>query len=236
MKLSIGIVVILVYTNIAYATSYYSIEDQPYNLDENGLRVNQPVPEPVAKDPNQDFWDTLHQASMFTKKKPYNILHNEKVCFTCPIDRETFASLYQEAAKSVPGGEAGLQNMQQTNMPAPPRVSISWATQLPENRIIFFCRNNTRIATTPIHLSSDYDPHTSGNSADESARSGGGMVESQLEYSCENNRLCLSNVKNNYPHAYQCYVKSYVLNVKLNVIGNLNLFSFWLFFVVSKRS
>lgn len=144
-------------------------------------------------DSSKEFWENMYQYSIVTPRTKFNALSGSRVCFTCPIDRTTFQNLYQEVGRSshTPANQA------------PPRVSISWATQMAENRVIFFCRNNSRISSSPVYLASDNDGKTGG----------------ELDYSCENNRLCLSNVKSSYPDTYQCMVKSYVLNVKLNVVG-----------------
>lgn len=141
---------------------------------------------------NKNFWDNIYQNSILNTKTKYNTLAGEKVCFTCPIDRNTFQSLFHQA--ELASGQTGK---------VPPRITIAWTTQLSGNRMIFFCRNNTRMTRSPIHLGSD------------TTSSDGG----QLDYTCENDRLCLTNLKHNYPENYQCLVKSYVLPVKLNVIG-----------------
>lgn len=143
---------------------------------------------------NKLFWDNIYQNSLINTKTKYNSLSGENVCFTCPIDRSTFNSLYTDAAKVS----------QTPDSRSPPQITIAWSSQLSDNRVIFFCRNNTRIAQSPLFLSSDNDLASDSG---------------QLEYSCEKNRLCLTNLKYNYPENYQCMVKSYVLNVKLNVIG-----------------
>ena len=107
----------------------------------------------------------------------------------------------------------------------PPRITISWATELNENRVIFFCRNNSRIASNPVYLSLGAGDrnHEEADGAEQdpnAIQSSGGRGESgELEYSCENNNLCLLNVKKSYPLTYKCFVKSYILPVKLNVIG-----------------
>ena len=147
---------------------------------------------------NKDFWETMYQNSMLSKKTRYDILNGGNVCFSCPIDRSTFTSLYEEARVQAAGHN--LSNGQ-----APPKITIAWASeQVHQTRIMFFCRNNTKAQKSPIYLNGEY-----------STGGGGG----ELEYVCEDNRLCLLNVKNNYPQKYQCFVKSYVLDVKLNVVG-----------------
>jgi hypothetical protein len=214
------ITILLLITHQQINASYYVSSEEENSI----LGLNENLIQPVAGggggdtvpsvlasiDPNQEFWESLHQNSMFNTRKTYNVPNNEKVCFTCPIDREIFKNLYDAAAGSTHAVYGG-----QKVVPAPPRVSIAWATELPENRLIFFCRNNTKITTSPIHLSSDYDINGGGDKS---------LGDSQLDYTCENNRLCLLNAKNNYPHMYKCYVKSHVLNVKLNVIGKLEFF------------
>lgn len=145
---------------------------------------------------NKNFWDNIYQNSILNTKTKYNTLSGEKVCFTCPIDRDTFQSLFHQAEQSTKSpGEV------------PKRITIAWTTQLSGNRMIFFCRNNTRMSQSPIYLGSDNPDGTN---------DGG-----ELDYSCENDRLCLTNLKHNYPENYQCLVKSYVLPVKLNVIVQL---------------
>ena len=143
---------------------------------------------------NKEFWENFYQNSLLSTKTKYNVINGEKVCFTCPIDRSTFTNLYQEAKQDLPADTV------------PAKISIAWSTQFSENRMIFFCRNNTKIKTGPIYLNNE------GQNSD----------ASQLDYSCENSRLCVHNVKLSYPDSYQCLVKSYVLNVKLNVIGKSN--------------
>lgn len=152
-----------------------------------------------ASESNKQFWDNMYQNSLLNTKTKYNSLSGENVCFTCPIDRNTFDSLFREAAKAA-GTPDGM---------APPRVTITWSSPLTNDRLIFFCRNNTRMTSSPIYLSSDNNDQNSLGASD----------SGQIEYSCDNNRLCLTNLKHNYPENYQCMVKSYLLNVKLNVIG-----------------
>jgi hypothetical protein len=152
---------------------------------------------------NKKFWDQLYQNSMLNTKTKYNAMSGDKVCFSCPIDRNTFTSLYHDAVDQISNG-------------TPPRITISWAAQLNENRVIFFCRNNTRLASNPVLLSRtivSQEISEKGNIINEDDGS-------ELDYSCENNNLCLINVRRSYPQTYQCFIKSYVLNVKLNVIGN----------------
>lgn len=196
------------YTSSEEENSILSLNEKSDKIQHAGIQESTQF---ASADSNQEFWETLHQTSMFNTRKTYNVPNNEKVCFTCPIDREIFTSLYHEASTGV--GDTN-QIYGKKVVPAPPRVSISWATEMSENRLIFFCRNNTKITTSPIHLSNDYDTQIGGNDLMQKS-----VGDSQLDYTCENNRLCLLNAKNNYPHMYKCYVKSYVLNVKLNVIG-----------------
>lgn len=175
---------------------------------------------------NKEFWDQIYQNSMLNTKTKYNSLSGDKVCFTCPIDRNIFTSLYHEALSSA-AKEANNDPSTSHSSGTPPRVTISWATQINENRVIFFCRNNTRIATSPVYLSLGHvDSSSSGDSAGMNAIHD--TDSGELEYSCENNNLCLLNVKKSYPISYQCFVKSYILNVKLNVIGNYKNLIFYL--------
>lgn len=148
---------------------------------------------------NKRFWDTIYQNSKFNTKSAYNMMSGDNVCFTCPINADTYKSLYENAQRA--------SNLDDTEIP--PRVTIAWRSQMPDNRVIFFCRNNTRVVSSPVYLSSENEFEQNLG-----ADSGG-----QLEYSCEDNKLCLANLKYNYPKKYQCMVKSYVLDVNLNVIG-----------------
>ena len=193
------------------SSSYYSSEEDPNSLRNDPITIQSAhEPPPLASsDPNQEFWEVMHQNTRFSDKKSYSVRNDDKVCLTCPIDREIFTNLYQEAAANTPGFSQKL-------VPAPQRVSISWATEPSENRLIFFCRNNTKITSGPVALNSDYDAQ--GGSSGGQDR---GVSDTQLDYTCENNRLCLLNAKKSYPHIYKCYVKSYVLNVNLNVIGKI---------------
>jgi hypothetical protein len=169
-----------------------------YLEDKNELFSSQ------KKDTNKEFWDLLYQNSMLNSKVKYNSLNGDKVCFVCPVDRNIFTSLYHDALAINYGKNNGTPN----------RITISWATQFNENRIVFFCRNNTKIALNPVILSYSNDLDGLNNVNDNNV--------SELDYICENNKLCLINVKKSYPQTYQCFIKSYVLNVKLNVIGNNN--------------
>lgn len=146
---------------------------------------------------DKDFWENLYQNSLLNTRNKFNVLNGEKVCFTCPVDRNTFSNLYQESASPLSNQEHQL----------PPKVTISWIAQLNGNRVIPFCSNNTRKVPNPLQLSSN------GLNSDEAG------ISTQIEFSCENNRLCLHNVKNSYPNNYQCLIKSYALDVKLDVIG-----------------
>lgn len=148
---------------------------------------------------NKRFWDNIYQNSILYTKSSYNSLSGDNVCFTCPIDRSTYQSLYENAQRGSNLNEGEI----------PPRVTIAWRSQLADNRVIFFCRNNSRVVSSPIYLSNDneYD-HNMGSD-----------TSGQLDFSCDDNKLCLANLKHNYPKKYQCLVKSYVLDVNLNVIG-----------------
>lgn len=164
-----------------------------------------------------EFWEQIYQNSMLNTKSRYNVLNDERVCFTCPIDRATFTSLYHEALDQSSSQAIGT-------MQSLPPLTITWAAPLNENRVLFFCRNNSRLTSSPVYLSSDVivDPPVGGGG-------NGRQHGAQLEYSCESNRLCLNAVKSFYPKSYQCFVKSYVLNVKLDVIGKI-LLSFFKFY------
>ena len=184
---SVSLVQALANANLYSSTSMVEFGDEPAHATPH-------TGEMTTSTMNKNFWDNIYQNSILNTKTRYNTLAGEKVCFTCPIDRNTFQSLFHQA--ELASGKPGE---------VPPRLTIAWTTQLSGNRMIFFCRNNTRMTRTPIHLGSDTDEADGG----------------QMDYSCENDRLCLSNLKHNYPENYQCLVKSYVLPVKLNVIGKL---------------
>jgi hypothetical protein len=184
---SVSLVLALANANLYSSTSMVEFGDEPAHATPH-------TGEMTTSTMNKNFWDNIYQNSILNTKTRYNTLAGEKVCFTCPIDRNTFQSLFHQA--ELASGKPGE---------VPPRLTIAWTTQLSGNRMIFFCRNNTRMTRTPIHLGSDNDEADGG----------------QMDYSCENDRLCLSNLKHNYPENYQCLVKSYVLPVKLNVIGKL---------------
>lgn len=155
-------------------------------------------------DPNKEFWESMYQNSILNTKRRYNVLNGDRICFTCPIDRNTFTQLYNDARKS-----SKLNSNQ-----APPPITIVWAAELSQKRLIFFCRNNTKISQRPIYLTNEIANDGHSSSIDHSSAA-------ELEYSCEHNRLCLNDVKNSYPDTYQCSIKSFVSNVKMNVIGKL---------------
>ncbi len=146
-------------------------------------------------DPNREFWESIFQNSILNTKRRYNVLQDDRVCFTCPIDSNTFSLLYKEAHKSKKDNPQHL-----------PSISISWSTEVNPERLIFFCRNNTKISTIPIYLNSQLI--------------GKNPKQDELKYSCEHNRLCLEDVKKNYPETYQCSIKAYVASVKMNVLSN----------------
>ena len=145
-------------------------------------------------DPNREFWESIFQNSILNTKRRYNVLQDDRVCFTCPIDSNTFSLLYKEAHKS-----------QKDNPQHLPAISISWSTEVNPERLIFFCRNNTKISSIPIYLNSQVVGRNS--------------KQDELKYSCEHNRLCLEDVKKTYPETYQCSIKAYVATVKMNVLG-----------------
>lgn len=185
----------------------------PVNDEPRTIPDDEPLNDPNKIDSNAnnvaaEFWEQIYQNSMLNTKSRYNVLNDERVCFTCPIDRATFTSLYHEALDQSSSQALGT-------MQSLPPLTITWAAQLNENRVLFFCRNNSRLIAPSISLSGDI-------ASSQNDRQHG----AQLEYSCESNRLCLNSVKSSYPKSYQCFVKSYVLNVKLDVIGKFNLFNF----------
>jgi hypothetical protein len=77
---------------------------------------------------------------------------------------------------------------------SPDRTSINWSTKLSNNIDILLCRNNSKQQRSSL-------------------------VSGELDYTCENDRLCLIGVTYTYPRAYQCYVKSYAFKVQLEVVG-----------------
>ena len=196
----------LILVGFTMSIPYNNKDDLTGRIETDLARQSEAIYE--ERSSNKDFWDNIYQNSILNTKTRYNTLSGEKVCFTCPIDRSTFTSLFHQAAKTA-----------NTPGEAPPRITIAWSTQLSENRMIFFCRNNTRMSSAPIFLGSDNE---NGQQADFGTVRGGGDG-GELDYSCENDRLCLINLRHNYPENYQCLVKSYVLNVRLNVIGKFYL-------------
>ena len=156
-------------------------------------------------DPNKEFWESMYQNSILNTKRRYNVLNGDRICFTCPIDRNTFTQLYNDARKS-----SKLNSNQ-----APPPITIVWAAELSQKRLIFFCRNNTKISQRPIYLTNEIAASDGQSSSIDHSSA------AELDYSCEHNRLCLNDVKNSYPDTYQCSIKSFVSNVKMNVIGKL---------------
>lgn len=185
--------------------------------DTSNIYDDNRVVETDSRSLNKEFWEQIYQNSMLNTRTRYSVLNDERVCFTCPIDRGIFNSLYAEAMD-----QTNISNLQSL-----PPLTITWAAQLNEQRVLFFCRNNSRLSTNPIHLSSN-DLTSSGTVYTSTG--------TELEYSCENHRLCLTNVKNSFPKNYQCFVKSYVLNVRLDVIGKAFPLIFSCFFQSSSKS
>jgi hypothetical protein len=171
---------------------------------------------------NKEFWETIYQNSLFNVRTTYNALSGDRVCMSCPIDRSLYNTLYLDAMAQVGDGSLNSAKSFSKNGATeyPPRFSISWTTQLGEGRTIFFCRNNTKITPTPVYISVDdeNDIVPSGRQ-----RPRGGSTTAELDYTCENNRLCLINVRHNFPTTYQCLFKSFIQSVKLNVIGKLQI-------------
>jgi hypothetical protein len=184
---------------------------------------------------NKEFWETIYQNSIFNVRTTYNALSGDRVCMSCPIDRSLYNTLYVEAMSQAGyGGAAQNPTRSSSNNNGgsagggsggdyPPRFTISWTTQLGEGRTIFFCRNNTKITSTPVYISindeNDIVPPGRQPARGGGGGGGGGGPTAELDYTCENNRLCLINVRHNFPVAYQCLFKSFIQSVKLNVIG-----------------
>lgn len=207
--------VIMVAATLMVMTSPVRLSDgvEPETMEANeSNRVDKISTANVAT----EFWEQIYQNSMLNTKSRYSVLNDERVCFTCPIDRTTFTSLYHEALDQSSSQTLG-------SMQSLPPLTITWAAQLNENRVIFFCRNNSRLTSSPVYLSGDVMGAAGGGAAAAAAASLAHHQQqqhgAQLDYSCESNRLCLSSVKSFYPKSYQCFVKSYILNVKLDVIG-----------------
>lgn len=141
----------------------------------------------------QEFWNTLYQWSIADPPKTkYNVMDGNNVCLTCPIDRAMYYSLRGDHSSKY----------------TPPIVSITWTANLPNNRKVFFCRNNTRINDGTVQIFGSYDA----NGVQQ--RSGG-----DLAYACENYKLCLLDVKYYYAGMYECNIKTFVKSVQLNPIG-----------------
>ena len=149
---------------------------------------------------NKEFWDRLYHNAFSNTKTKYDVLNGDRVCLTCPIDRAMYNNLYHEVA--------GAYNTSSNQVP--PRVSITWTSQLPNDHTIFYCRNNMRVNQMPAVQNYDTD----GYSEQQRGRGSG-----EVDFTCENNQLCLRNVRYHYPDSYQCLIRSYVQSVKLNVIG-----------------
>jgi hypothetical protein len=185
----------LVLADLPYMPYY---EDVDGNKEENDPNSVSNSYNKVFMQTNKEFWDQMYQNSMINKKTKYDIINGGNICLTCPIDRNTFNSLYNEARV-----QANISSSSQ----APPKLNIGWTSSMSSDRVTFFCRNNSKVVKHPIYLNKNEL-----------------STNNELEYICEENKLCLINVKSSYPHKYQCLVKSHVLDVQLNVVGKLIFF------------
>jgi hypothetical protein len=191
--LSLVLVNELILADLPYMPYYQETDDN--NKEENDPSSLSNSYNKVFTQTNKEFWDQMYQNSMINKKTKYDIINGGNICLTCPIDRNIFNSLYNEARV-----QANITSSSQ----APPKLNIGWTSSMASDRVTFFCRNNSKVVKHPIYLNKN---ELNSNN--------------ELEYICEENKLCLINVKSSYPHKYQCLVKSHVLDVQLNVVGKL---------------
>jgi hypothetical protein len=153
----------------------------------------------IERKRNDEFWKVINTQSIIHSSNSYNGIIGEKICFTCPISRQIYNDLYDEKSRlaNTPGE-------------APPRLVISWYVHK-NNRVVYLCKNDTKINSyDPIYVSKTTQ-HYQTNYID----------DNQLDFSCENQRLCLNYLKNGSPENYFCNIASKHLNVKLKVLVDL---------------
>ena len=148
---------------------------------------------------NKQFWDQLQIKSILNNPSTYNVYAGEKVCFTCPIGNKMFSELFAiESRKS------------NTPLIGPPKLPIKWTSYI-SAKTVNLCSNNTKQTTNDILL----DLFKLPASLD--------IEDSKLEYTCENDQLCLINSKHNYPEDFTCVLPYKSLGIKLNVLVNYKL-------------
>ena len=173
---------------------------------------------------NKEFWDNLYQNSIMNTKKRYDVVNSANVCLQCPISREAFTTLHTDAKLRSAGGNLTHNRYgQMMSAPAPPRVTIMWASES-STHMTYYCKNGRNLHNQRSSSNSNANNNNNNNNqvaeaARQQSASASQSDQQDVEFVCEDTRLCLLNVRSHYPSQYKCMVKSNVFDVKMNVIG-----------------
>ena len=145
---------------------------------------------------NKEFWERLNIASYAPTKSVYNTYVGQNICMTCPIDRTLYRALIHRGKNELQRKMGDHYNGEMPN-----KILINWSTFI-NGKLINLCSNNTKSTKNAIFL-----PYM--KSREESTI---------LEFTCENDRVCLNNMKNFYPKSFTCNYGFESFEVTSNVL------------------
>lgn len=146
---------------------------------------------------NKEFWDRLNINSYSAPKLTYNTYLGQGVCMSCPVDRNLYRSLLAKG-KSQIRKQLGDHYTGET----PDKLVIRWSSLI-NGQFTPLCANNTKSTKNTIFL--NY-----GRKFD--------LEPTNLDYTCENERLCIWKVKNFYPKSYSCSIDNNNFEITSNTL------------------
>lgn len=137
---------------------------------------------------NKEFWDILNIRSITNTASEIDAYIGEKICFTCPVDREGYHYLIKN----------GLDNNNIHNDDPPARLQINWNVKK-SNLKSPICKNNEK---SYIDTSNKME---------------------KLYYTCNDDKLCINNIKLTDPSLFTCQISTLEFEVKINKKVNARL-------------
>ena len=145
---------------------------------------------------NKEFWERLNIASYAPTKTAYNTYVGQNICMTCPVDRTLYRALLHRGKNDLQRKMGDHYNGEMPN-----KILINWSTFV-GGKLINLCSNNTKSSKNAVFL-----PYT--KRKEESTI---------LDYTCEDDRVCLYNMKNFYPKVFSCNYGFESFEVTSNVV------------------
>ena len=155
---------------------------------------------------NKEFWEILQLKAILNPKTTYNAFEGETICISCPINKESYLKLYDTAMLSSNTGPVyeSLLNPHLNRDPPKP-LPIIWS--LPNMKAL--CDNNVKLL---YDINRDNYKNTTLSKFD-----------LKPDFSCDNNQLCLSNVKIGLPEKYFCHIGGQKMKADINIRGKIKI-------------